>query len=318
MPVPFLVIYFGLGHVKNGPITSWRLIFLLIGILSAITGVLLYFFMPDSPLSVKWLNEREKAIAIKRVADNQLGVKNTVIKWDQLTEAATDYRVWMMVLQMLFSQAAGNVTTNFLGIIIKGLGYTALKAQLYTAPNFAVQAVTQILVSAPPTFFGRFKNMKQPLAAVASIVALVGIVLLYVTPDEPQYRNRRLGSVIILSCSGVNYTVIMSVIGCNVAGFTKKQITTSAAFFLYCTANIITPQTFIESQSPRYHTGLGFVMCFVSIYIALSLSTWFAMRLENGRRDKMALTNPEYASGAENHDKLSGLRYVHSCITVSN
>ena len=33
--------------------------------------------MPDSPLSVKWLNDREKAIAVQRVAENQLGVKNS-------------------------------------------------------------------------------------------------------------------------------------------------------------------------------------------------------------------------------------------------
>lgn len=317
MPVPFLIIYFGLGHVTTGPITSWRLIFLLIGLLSVLTGVLLYFFMPDSPLTVRWLNEREKAIAIKRVADNQLGVKNSEFKWEQVKDAARDYRAWMMVLQMFFSQAAGNVTTNFLGIIIKGFGYTDLKAQLFTAPNFATQAVTQILVSAPPTFFSSFRSMKQPLAAFASIIALVGIVLLYVTPAEPQYQNRRLGSIIILSCSGVNYTVIMSVIGCNVAGFTKKQITTSTAFFLYCVVNIITPQTFLGSESPRYHTGLGFVMAFISIYIALSLATWFAMRMENARRDKMALTNPGYASGADNDDKLSGLRYVHSLTCMS-
>jgi len=32
--------------------------------------------MPDSPVTVKWLNEREKAIAIKRLVDDQLGVKN--------------------------------------------------------------------------------------------------------------------------------------------------------------------------------------------------------------------------------------------------
>jgi hypothetical protein len=33
--------------------------------------------MPDSPISVKWLNDREKAIAVQRVADHQLGVKNS-------------------------------------------------------------------------------------------------------------------------------------------------------------------------------------------------------------------------------------------------
>lgn len=91
--------------------------------------------MPDNPVTAKWLNERERAIAVKRVADHQLGVKNSMFesmelannpdnqqdhfKWEQVKEAVTDYQFWMIVLQMFFSQAAGNVTTNFLGIIIK-------------------------------------------------------------------------------------------------------------------------------------------------------------------------------------------------------
>ncbi|KIW92830.1 uncharacterized protein Z519_06679 [Cladophialophora bantiana CBS 173.52] len=308
LPVPFLIIYWGLGHVESGPLTSWRLIFLLLGLLSCITGVLLYFFMPDSPVSVKWLTEREKAIAIKRLVDDQLGVKNTHFKWEQLKETVLDYRFWMMVLQMFFSQAAGNVTTNFLGIIIKGFGYTALKAQLYTAPNFAVQAVTQMIVSAPPTLLPRFRNFKQPLVAIASVIALIGIVILYVTPAETQYQGRRLASVIIISCSGANYTVIMAVIGTNTAGFTRKQISTSTAFFLYCVVNIITPQTFLGSESPRYHTGLAFVLSFLSIYIILSFSTWLMMRLANRARDKKALTNPAYTTGEANLDEMSGLR----------
>ena len=59
---------------------------------------------------------------------------------------------------MFFSQTAGSVTTNFLGIVIsvmvsfrddfalanlaQGFGYTALKAQLFTAPNYAVQVTS--------------------------------------------------------------------------------------------------------------------------------------------------------------------------------
>jgi hypothetical protein len=141
-----------------------------------------------------------------------------------------------------------------------GFGFSPLRTQLWTAPNFAVQAISQILVSAPPTYLKRFRNMKQPLTAFASTIALVGIVILYVTPAEAKYQYRRLGGIIIISFSGVNYTVIMSVIGTNIGGFTKKQITTSAAFFVYCLVNIITPQTFLGTESPRYHTGLTFVM----------------------------------------------------------
>jgi MFS transporter, ACS family, allantoate permease len=37
--------------------------------------------MPDSPEKEKWLNDRERAIAIKRVADDQLGLKDSKSSW---------------------------------------------------------------------------------------------------------------------------------------------------------------------------------------------------------------------------------------------
>lgn len=128
-----------------------------------------------------------------------------------------------------------------------------------------LQGASQLIVSALPTFFKPFRSMKQPLTAAASIISLVGIAILYVTPDEVQYQSRRLGAIILISCSGVNYTVIMSVIGSNITGTTKKQMTTSATFVMYCVINIITPQTFIGTESPRYPTGLTFVMSYVDI-----------------------------------------------------
>ncbi|KAF9888585.1 hypothetical protein FE257_008517 [Aspergillus nanangensis] len=308
LPVPFLVIYYGLGHIQSGPITSWKLIFLLIGLLSSLTGVLMFLFMPDSPLSATWLSDREKAIAIKRVAKDQLGVKNTHFKWEQVHETLKDPHAWLLILQMFFSQTAGSVTTNFLGIVISGFGYTALKAQLFTAPNFAVQAVMQIIVSGLPTFFVFFRNKKQPLAALSSVIGVIGIALLYVTPTDDEYQHRRLASCIIISFSGVNYTVVMSVIGANFAGFTRKQVVTSTAFFFYCIANIITPQTFLGSESPRYHTGLAFVLACLAVYIVLSTATWMKMRHENNRRDKLAQQNSDYESAALNGDLMAGLQ----------
>lgn len=117
-----------------------------------------------------------------------------------------------------------------------------------------------LLVTAPPSLSPRFRNMKQVITATASLVAVVGIVLLYVTPAEEQYKTRRLASCIIISFHTPNYTAIMATIGTNTSGFTRRQLSTSMAFFLYCVINIITPQTFLGSESPRYHTGLGFVL----------------------------------------------------------
>jgi hypothetical protein len=62
-----------------------------------------------------------------------------------------------------------------------------------------------MLVSIPPTFIYSCRNWKQPLTAIASCFALVGMIILFVTPAEDQYQHRRLAGVILISCSGVNY-----------------------------------------------------------------------------------------------------------------
>lgn len=41
LPIPMLLIYYGLGHITTTTILPWQYIFLLLGLLSTITGVLL-------------------------------------------------------------------------------------------------------------------------------------------------------------------------------------------------------------------------------------------------------------------------------------
>lgn len=119
-----------------------------------------------------------------------------------------------------------------------------------------------MIISGLPTFVPFLRNWKQPLASLSSCIAIAGIVILYVTPPLAEYQNRRLAGCIMISFSSINYTVVMSVIASNVGGFTKKQITTSVAFFMYCVSNIVTPQTFLGSEAPYYHTGLIFVLTY--------------------------------------------------------
>ncbi|KAL2204166.1 MFS general substrate transporter [Sarocladium strictum] len=260
LPIPFILVFWALGNVTSGPLKPWQLIFLLLGLISCGYGVILWFFLPDSPTSVKWLTPREKAVAVERIAREQTGIKNKEFKWGQAREAFKDIHVYLIFAAMFFAQVSGSVQTNFLGLIIRGFGYGPLTTQLLTIPNYAVQTVVVLCVSFPPTFIKSCRNMKIPITVCATIVAVIGVILLYVTPPEIQYQSRRLASVIILSFATANYNVIMSVIGANIGGFTKKQVTTSVTFFFYCLINIICPQTFLKSEAPRYPTGMKFVI----------------------------------------------------------
>lgn len=48
------------------------------------------WLMPDNQTNARWLNEREKQIAIERVRKNQTVTADNRWKWDQFWEALRD------------------------------------------------------------------------------------------------------------------------------------------------------------------------------------------------------------------------------------
>ena len=50
----------------------------------------MFFFLADSPVTAKFLTHEQKILAVKRVAENRTGVKNTAFKKHQFVEAFKD------------------------------------------------------------------------------------------------------------------------------------------------------------------------------------------------------------------------------------
>lgn len=70
-------ISYGIGHTHTA-IASWRLLFLILGGFTFLWGICLLLFLPDSPLKARFLNEKEKYIALHRIRSNKTGVENKV------------------------------------------------------------------------------------------------------------------------------------------------------------------------------------------------------------------------------------------------
>jgi len=50
-------------------------------------------------------------------------------------------------------------------------------------------------------------------------------------------------------------------------------------------ANIVSPQTFLSSQAPRYGTGVAVTLTAFCVNIVLFMALYFVYRTENKRRD---------------------------------
>jgi ACS family allantoate permease-like MFS transporter len=80
-------------QVHRTSFAGWRILFLVLGILSIIIGIMMYICLPDTPVSARFFSETDKGYAVERLRGNHQGVGNRVFKRYQFIEALTDIRV---------------------------------------------------------------------------------------------------------------------------------------------------------------------------------------------------------------------------------
>jgi hypothetical protein len=72
--------------------------FIALGGVTIVFGLMVIILMPDNPMSVRWLSDVEKTVAIRRIAVNQTGIQNTHFKWSHLKELVFDVQIWLLVI----------------------------------------------------------------------------------------------------------------------------------------------------------------------------------------------------------------------------
>jgi MFS family permease len=105
------LIGYAVGHISTG-LPRWMYVFLIFGAFSVVTGIFALWLLPDLPSTAKFLSERERAIAVDRVAINQQGVKSPKFKWYQVWQAARDPKTWLLFIMAVGAQVPNSALTS--------------------------------------------------------------------------------------------------------------------------------------------------------------------------------------------------------------
>lgn len=89
---------FGFQFVSNNAVSiaNWRIMFIVLGLCTVIVGVATYIFLPENPMTAKWLSKSEKVALLEHVAGNKTGVVNHQFKVSQVLEVFTDPQVYLL------------------------------------------------------------------------------------------------------------------------------------------------------------------------------------------------------------------------------
>lgn len=112
--------------------------------------------------------------------------------------------------------------------------------------------------------------------------------ILYAVPVRDNTIGVLLFAVYFLNVIGTCASIMYSLLASNIAGYTKKSVVNSMFFISYSLGNIISPQAFLQSESPRYTTGISVTLASFCANIVLFGSLFVVYTVSNKRRDKEA------------------------------
>ncbi|KAK2762577.1 hypothetical protein FQN54_000750 [Arachnomyces sp. PD_36] len=258
---------YGLGHIQSETLFSYQVIFLFCGLLTVLYSIVVFILMPDSPMEAKFLNQREKVIAVERLRANQMGIISREWRWDHVWETLYDLKTWFWFFLVLSISIPSGGVSSFGSLIVQSFGYDNFKAILFNIPFGAIQIVAILGGGWLATRFQR-KGLVIVLFAVLSVI---GVVLMLTIPREN--KGVLLFGYYLVSCLATITPLIYAWEAQNTAGDTKRKCTSAIVFIGMCTGNVIGPQLYSQEQEPLYREGLISSLIMFILVIVFALST---------------------------------------------
>ncbi|KAJ5901706.1 hypothetical protein N7495_002234 [Penicillium taxi] len=271
---------FGLGHTHDTSIHSWKLIFLTIGLLNFVCSVVFLILVPDSPSSARFLTHRQRIIAVRRVADNMIGVKTRKIKLDQALENLYDAKVLCCAGIGIACGVINGGVSNFSSALIKGFGFSGIYATLLQLPTGAFEAVTVPICGLIATYI---PNSRCIVLAIVCLIPFGGLLGIRFT--DLDHRWTLVGCCWLQYIIGAPVIICWNILSTNIAGHTKRAIANGSWFAVYAAGNIAGANIFFSREAPRYYSAItGLLICYAGI-IVLSIVLYIVMKCDNVRRD---------------------------------
>lgn len=254
-------------------------------------SAVVFFFLPDSPMTARFLDEDDKLVAIERLRANQQGIEGDTWKWAHVKEAVLDFKTWGWGAMMFsISVPSGGIST-FGPLIIKAFGYTSFQTILFNIPFGAVQLVATMGGAWVATKIGK----KGPVLAFLSLPPIAGCVMLLFLPRSANAKAPLLVAYYLISVYPGITPLIYSWSAANTAGETKKKVTTGMLFVFQCAGNVLGPNLYTTEEKPLYRRGLLSNLAMFIVLMALYAAQTFYLIILNKRHARKRVAEGKQA-----------------------
>ncbi|GKU04488.1 permease of the major facilitator superfamily [Fusarium langsethiae] len=276
------LLAFGVGHIDSTTIRPWRWMYIILGSMTFLWSIPLFFLLPDNISKAAFLSPEERKIAAQRVSTSGTGkTEGTRWRWDQVRECLVDPKSWFIAGIELFTQIPNGGSQSFANIVVASFGFTNLQSTLINIPYSLLSAG---IISGSGYLAGRFRTLNCLLIIAVILPCVIGSALIYKRSHVPQ--SLHLFAYFLLSTGSAAMPLTMALVQSNYRGVTKKMTITAMLFVTYCLGNMAGPHFFLESEDPLYETAFKAITVCYSLAILCALSLRVYLKSLNGSRTK--------------------------------
>ncbi|KAJ7250305.1 major facilitator superfamily domain-containing protein [Mycena rebaudengoi] len=273
---------------------GWRWIFLLEGIATVLVSFLGFLFMPDYPENAKFLTTVERAYLVDRLAQDSAGLsKQFEMKF--FWQAVTDYNTYLYIVMFLMTVIPSYSLSLFIPTILKGLGYSSIKAQLMSTPPLLFAAVLIIITT---TWSDKVKT-RGPFVFATAILGIIGYSMWYAIGTT----SATAGYVATFLAAGgtfANTALILTWVAGNTGGDLKRAVVLAMVIGIGNLGGVCSSFLFRAKDAPRFLPGHG--TC-----IGCLIAGWNYRRL-NAIKDQQLVDNKDTHAFADMGDSSPAFR----------
>ncbi|KAI8939612.1 hypothetical protein NX059_003373 [Plenodomus lindquistii] len=264
-------------------IHTWRNIFFFEGLFTMLVGIGAPFLMPTSPQDCWFLNERERMIASRRLIVKGGGAEGEKTEVRHVKRALLNITNYFCAFGFFFINITVQGISLFLPTILRDLGWTATKAQLYSVPPYVCACVIAIAIA----FVSDKTNRRGIYLAIFTLPAIAGFAILRWATD-PDVRYGGIFLITIGAFPGGPGFLAWS--ANNAGGPSVRSVSTAYVVTLGTAGGIVATWTYTFKDAPKYPTGhtinlAGQIAVLVITVAGIVYCKWENKQRDNGKRD---------------------------------
>ncbi|KAI8166926.1 hypothetical protein KHU50_006646 [Colletotrichum sp. SAR 10_65] len=275
----------------------WELIFFMLGGVTCVWSLVIWFLLPDSPSNAFFLNHRERLVAVKRVSENETGIKNKAFDKKQALLGSFDPKTLLLFTSVFAAAIPNGVVNSFSTVIIRDMGFSTTQTTQLKSVGDAVQIVALLIGG---TVILNVKDSRLITASVANLLCTISAACMAYLPESNTWG--RLVSFWLVNSQSVGFTVSLTTISSNMAGYTHRSLASAMIFTAYCWGNFAGPFVVKQSEAPHFRGATIGLLVGYAIKLICHLTLLIYMYLVNRHRNK------KYGEPNRESSKEAGMR----------